>query len=334
MTRAVALLSGGLDSTLAARLISDQGIEVLGVHFTHPLCSVPARPGREARSVVAFAASCGIKAVDAPMGDAFQEMVRRPRFGRGAGMNPCIDCHAFMLKRAAEMLPELGASFVVTGEVVGQRPMSQNRQALDLIERDTGLKGRLLRPLSALLMEPTEPEQSGTVDRSKLLDISGRGRDRQIALAASLGITGYPAPAGGCMLTDKNFSDRLKDAFAINEGLLPDAEIRILKYGRHFRLPSGAKVIIGRDSFENDRLLEAAPEKYARIVPENFPGPVALVDGGTEDLEAAAAAVLAMSPKAGAGASMTATRRGASSPAKPVAPFSIAEFRQFAIGAG
>jgi hypothetical protein len=332
--KAAALVSGGLDSILAAKLMLAQGIEVVGLHFIHPLCSIPPKPGRKEHDISSFCHGVGFEILPVDMGVEFQDVVRKPRFGRGTGMNPCIDCHAFMLKKAALMLDELGASFLVTGEVLGQRPMSQHRQALDLIERDTGLKGRLLRPLSALLMEPTEPETAGMVDRLKLLDISGRGRDRQIALAASFGITGYPAPAGGCLLTDRNFADRLKDAYARVPGALEAREIELLKLGRHYRLPSGAKAVIGRDAFENERIFEFAPPDCSRLSPVDFPGPSAVVCGGTaDDANLVATAIIGLSSKAPEGARVLVEAGGEQYEILPATGFNIESFRKFSVGA-
>jgi tRNA U34 2-thiouridine synthase MnmA/TrmU len=304
--KAIALLSGGLDSTLAVRLVLDQGVEVVALNFTSPFCTCTSRARREAgcmHEAVRVAKELGVEVKLVPKGREYIDVVRRPRFGRGSGMNPCIDCRIFMLRRTAAMMEELGASFIVTGEVLGQRPMSQHRQAIALIERESGLKGKILRPLSAHHFDPTEPETAGVVDRQKLLDIAGRGRGRQIALAKDLSISDYPCPAGGCLLTDRNFADRLRDAFYHIPGEIDARELELLKIGRHFRLRSGAKIVLGRDEHENERLSAVAPAHYLRLVPDDFPGPSAVIAGGTPaDIATATAAILRFSPKAPAGA--------------------------------
>ncbi|NQU03602.1 MAG: 7-cyano-7-deazaguanine synthase, partial [Syntrophaceae bacterium] len=194
--KAIALLSGGLDSTLAVRLMIEQGIEVTAVHFTSVFCNCTPRK-----------AGCKMQArkmseeMDIPIrvihkGADYMKMVEKPRHGYGSGMNPCIDCRIYMLRKVRELMPEMGASFIITGEVLGQRPMSQRRQTIRLIERESGLEGLIMRPLSALHFEPTLPEREGIVDRRKLLNMSGRTRKPQIALAADLGVKDYPCPAG------------------------------------------------------------------------------------------------------------------------------------------
>jgi len=333
--KALALMSGGLDSVLAVALLLKQGVKIIGLHFNHPLCSAPERPGREKHVIDDLLRDPGLEVRQVDMGDEYEEIVRKPRFGRGTGMNPCIDCHAFMLAKAARMMTELGAAFIMTGEVLGQRPMSQHRQALDLIERHTNLKGKLLRPLSALLMEPTDAENAGLIDRSKLLDIKGRGRGRQIQLAREYGIENYPAPAGGCMLTDRNFAERLEDSFEHLPSPLDHSEIELLKIGRHYRLPSGAKAVIGRESFENERIEGIASLKYLRLIPANFPGPSGVVSGGSDDeIHMIAAAILHFSPKAGAEPKIEMVDcDGLRTEVTPVSPFSYPDFARFSIGA-
>jgi hypothetical protein len=197
-------------------------------------------------------------------------------------MNPCIDCHATMIRRAGELMASLGYDFVATGEVQGQRPMSQNKQSLCTVEKSSGLKGRLIRPMSAKLLEPTIPEIEGKLDREKLLDISGRSRDRQIALAKEFGITDYPSPAGGCKLTEEAYGCKLRDLME-HEGLRDKATgavnrtlLDLLVVGRRFRLPGGSSVILGRDANEN-ALLEKG--SFAAILkPTNgIPGPTAAI---------------------------------------------------------
>jgi tRNA U34 2-thiouridine synthase MnmA/TrmU len=205
---ALGLLSGGLDSSLAVKLIMDQGIEVIALKFTSAFCQCDSGNRCHASEL---AKKFGIELMTISKGEEYLEIVRNPRFGRGSGMNPCIDCRIFMLRNAKQVAEEKKARFIFTGEVVGQRPMSQHWRALKLIEREAGLEGKLLRPLCAKLLPETEAEKMGWVNRNALLDISGRGRKTQIALATEKGILDYPCPAGGCLLTSREFSTRLRD---------------------------------------------------------------------------------------------------------------------------
>lgn len=276
--KAIALLSGGLDSSLAVRLMIDQGVEILAVNFTSPFCNcTPKSAGcRHQARKIADEFEVPIRVV--PKGMDYIRMVQKPRHGYGSGMNPCIDCRIYMLKKVKEMMPQEEASFVITGEVLGQRPMSQRRQAIQVIEKESGLKGLILRPLSAQFFEPTEPERAGIVDREKLLAISGRGRKPQIDLAARLGITDYPCPAGGCLLTDKVIAARLRDLFSHH----PDfdlSDLHLLKIGRHIRLNPGLKIILGRNQGENEKIGAMAGLKYALFHPADFRGPAAIACG-------------------------------------------------------
>ena len=240
--RGLSLISGGLDSQLAVRVLERAGAEVEGVSFETPFFKADA--ARKA------AAALGVKLHVVDFTDDEVSLVENPPHGFGGAMNPCIDCHATMIRRAGELMRELGYDFVATGEVRGQRPMSQNAQSLVTVEKSSGMKGRLIRPLSAKLLEPTIPELEGLIDRDKLLDISGRSRERQIALAAEFGITDYPSPAGGCKLTEEAFGRRLKDLME-HEGLRSRALLDLLSVGRRFRLPGGSSLILGRDAEEN-----------------------------------------------------------------------------------
>lgn len=244
--KALVMMSGGLDSILAARLMLDQPIEVSALHVFHSFCShVSASDPRLPARVAAERLRIPLAVVDAS--EEFLAVVKDPKHGYGRNMNPCIDCRIFVLKVAAERMKEMAADFLVTGEVPGQRPMSQRRQAMQLIERESGLEGLILRPLCAQLLEPTIPEERGWVDRSLFLDLHGRSRKPQMALAAKYGITHYPSPAGGCLLTDPGFSVRLRDLMAHN----PDFDVsdaQLLRYGRHFRLSPEAKVVVARDA--------------------------------------------------------------------------------------
>ncbi len=287
-TKAVGLLSGGLDSSLAVKLLVDQGVEVVAYNLRTPFCTCEAKGGCGA---AATAARMGVELVTEFASDEYVEVVKRPRHGRGRALNPCVDCRIFILKRAKELMRRRGAAFCFTGEVLGQRPMSQHRRALALIEKEAGLEGKILRPLSAQLFKPTEAEREGLVDRAKLLDIRGRSRKKQITLAAELGVTDYPCPAGGCLLTDKNFAARLADAFAHGEDGLVD--INLLKVGRHFRLPSGAKAVVGRNEGENKKLLGFLDGDAAAFEILGVGSPVTLLKPARrEDWPAAAALAL------------------------------------------
>jgi tRNA-specific 2-thiouridylase len=271
MIKAIGLLSGGLDSMLAARIILDQGIQVVGVSFVTPFFG-PEKAMRAAEQL-----KIPLKILD--ITQVHWDMLKSPRYGYGKGMNPCIDCHALMVRKAGEWLEEIQADFLFTGEVLGQRPFSQTKPSLRAVEKASGHPDRILRPLSALLLKETQAEQEGLVDRSLLLDISGRSRKRQMALAEGYGLHDYPPPAGGCLLTDPIFSIRLKELFS--QSLDPPLrEVELLKTGRHFRLDSKIKVIVGRNQKENEFIEKwLNPEDgWARV--KDYPGPLAVATGG------------------------------------------------------
>ncbi|MCK5328185.1 MAG: thiamine biosynthesis protein [Candidatus Latescibacteria bacterium] len=278
MIKAVGLFSGGLDSALAMRLIRDLGIEVDALHFYTTFVS-PQRKGEVDRTdeIRRRAASLGITLTLVDATEEFLEMIRRPRFGYGSGVNPCLDCRIVTLKKAKARMEAVGAQFVFTGEVLGQRPMTQRRDTLRLVERESGLEGLLLRPLSAQLLPPTVPEQEGGVDRARLLDLSGRSRKPQIELARQWGITDYPQPAGGCFLTDKTLARRIKDVLSHTDALSKENLI-LSKVGRHFRLSDSVKVIVGRWEAENDFLERYAEGRWTFEV-VGVPGPIALAEG-------------------------------------------------------
>ncbi|MGZ3597832.1 MAG: hypothetical protein ACXWMS_09540, partial [Syntrophales bacterium] len=209
-------------------------------------------------------------------------MVERPPHGHGSGMNPCIDCRIYMLRKVKELLPQMGASFVITGEVLGQRPMSQHRNTLRLIERESGLQGLILRPLSAQHFSPTIAEEKGIVDRQRLLDISGRSRKVQIDLARQFDIRDYPCPAGGCLLTDKEIAARLRDLFAYVKGY-DMTDLQLLKIGRHFRLNPALKVIVGRNREDNEKIRMFAESGSIIFMPSGFRGPTAIIRGTADE---------------------------------------------------
>lgn len=283
--RGLGLISGGLDSILAVLVLRRAGVEVAGVSFSTPFFSAEnARRAAKAHDLPLTVLDVGE--------EHLQTVVKNPRYGYGANMNPCVDCHAYMLKKAGRLMAEGGFDFLFTGEVLGQRPMSQNKQALVTVAKASGLPDKVLRPLSAKLLLPTPMEESGLVDREMLLGLSGRGRKPQMALAVEFGVEDYPSPAGGCLLTEPGFSRRLSDLLEHRPeaGL---AEMEILKYGRHLRLSPGAKLVVGRNQRENQILEALVPPCAIKLIAQGHPGPLGLFFGppSGEDMELAAAVV-------------------------------------------
>jgi tRNA-uridine 2-sulfurtransferase len=275
--KAIVLFSGGLDSILATRLMMELGIEVVCVNYyiEFAVCG----GGPTAATQAAEMLGVPLKVFDITA--EYLDMFRDPKHGYGANINPCIDCKIFMLKKAKEYMSEVGASFLVTGEVLGERPMSQRRDALNIIEKQAGVRGILLRPLTAKLLPPTLPEETGVVDREKLLDIRGRGRTPQLQLAAKYGITEFPNPSGGCLLTDPGFTKRVRDIIAHDD--LNLVSLRLLKVGRHFRLSDKAKLIIGRDKKENDELESLLKEGDVCIRLKDRQGPFSIIRGPADE---------------------------------------------------
>lgn len=292
MAKAILLLSGGLDSTLAGKLLLDMGIEVEAVNFISPFCQcTPKSMGCSAAK--RSAEQLGIDVRVFASGDDYLEVIKHPKFGRGSGMNPCLDCRIYTFSRAGEYMRESGADFLATGEVLGQRPMSQRRQAMETIDRESGFAGFILRPLSAQLMPPTIPEQEGLVNRDELKALQGRRRQPQMEMADELGIKDYLCAAGGCLLTDQDFSIRLRDLFEYE----PDCKMsdaRLLRYGRHFRLFSGAKVVVGRNESENDAIERSTQtgDVFLTPYPHSVPGPSVLCRGAAGDDDVMVAAGL------------------------------------------
>ncbi len=301
--KAVGMLSGGLDSTLAARIMIEQGIQVTLLHFRTGFSYFERNrlAGREPVEELsdaeraALALRVPLEIIDVP--DEYIPVVLHPRYGYGSGMNPCVDCRIFLLRQAKVWMEahagcsSSGYHFIFTGEVSGQRPKSQMRPTLNTVERESGLRGYLLRPLSARLLKPTVPEQRGWVDREKLYGISGRGRKEQIALAEQFGITDYAQPSGGCCyLIDQTYSRRLR-GFLGHEGeeSLTRQQVQLLAVGRHLRLSSGRKVIVGRHERENDYLATCGVEGVL-LTTVDHPGPTTLAPGEPtrEEVELAA----------------------------------------------
>jgi tRNA U34 2-thiouridine synthase MnmA/TrmU len=273
--KALALVSGGLDSSLAIKVILEQGIDVTAVHIRTRFGS------SKMDHPAAIAQSLGVPILKVDASDDYIEMLKNPKHGYGAHFNPCIDCHTYMVRRAGQLLKEENASFVITGEVLGQRPMSQNKGSLIQVEKDSELEGLLVRPLSAKRLKMTTPEREGWVDRERLLGIEGRGRKQQVELAEKWGLTGFSAPAGGCLLTDKEFSNRLRDIFKMKDDLT-DADIGLLKVGRHFYKDS-TQIIVGRKHEENLAILGLKGAEDSTLTVADIPGPVTIIRGDRSD---------------------------------------------------
>jgi len=285
MTRALAMVSGGLDSILAAKLIKDQGIEVIGICFkSHFFNEEHAR--RMTKQI-----GVPLEVVDFSK-DHF-EMVKNPKHGYGKNMNPCIDCHAMMMKYCGELLEKLNADFIITGEVLNQRPMSQNRSALDKVKNESGIGSKILRPLCAKNLKPTEMEENGLVDREKLLNIQGRSRKIQMELAEEWGIKEYPSPAGGCKLTEPNYSVRLKELLSHNQNP-EERELALLRIGRHFRITPKAKVISTRTQDEGEMIKELLKEGDTILLVQDFNGSMIVIIGEASEEVISVAAKIAI----------------------------------------
>lgn len=268
--RAIGLFSGGLDSMLAVKLLQSQDIEVIGHAFVTPFFG-PELALKSSRAV-------GIELEIFEITDRYMEVLKSPRYGFGRNMNPCIDCHALMFRLAGDRMAARGARFLFSGEVLGERPFSQTRGALRSVARLSGYEDWIVRPLSARLLDETAPEKAGWVDRSRLEAIRGRSRKPQIELASRFGLTDYPKPAGGCLLTEPNFSRRLKDLLRDNPDPRP-RDLELLKVGRHIRWDRGCKVIVGRREEENNRLEDLWETGDFRLWVKGFPGPIVVLPG-------------------------------------------------------
>ncbi len=286
--KAIALVSGGLDSMLAVRVIQDQGIAVEGINFYTGFCveghTHAIRRQDQARkkrnNALWVAEQLGIKLHIIDVIEEYKDIVINPRHGYGANLNPCLDCKGFMVGKALEQLPELSADFIITGEVVGQRPMSQRRDTMPVIARESGANDRLLRPLSAKLLPPTLPEREGWVDREKLFGFNGRGRKPQMALAEQFGLHDYAQPAGGCcFLTNPQYAAKLSDLWqARGSKQYEFDDIMLLKIGRHLRPHPDFKLIVGREEGENN-YLEGYRKQFTHLRATSHSGPLALIDG-------------------------------------------------------
>ncbi len=271
MTRALAMVSGGLDSILAAKLIKEQGIEVIGICFKSYFFDE-----ENAKRMT--------KQIDIPLevvdfSKEHFEMVRDPEHGWGKNMNPCIDCHSMMMRYSGELLEKFNADFIITGEVLNQRPMSQNRSALDVVKKQSGFSEKILRPLCAKNLKETQMEIDGLVDREKLLDIAGRNRKTQMELAEKWGIKDYPSPAGGCKLTEPNYSKRLKETLDRKEDVT-EKDIHLLKYGRHFVTDNKIKIIVSRTGDEGEQIKQLLTNEDTMFITCDFNGAMVIIPEG------------------------------------------------------
>jgi len=291
VAKAIGCISGGLDSMLAVRLIQRQGIDVLALHVLH-LWNPPDASPTDPPDAVCRARALGaeVRTLDGTQADL--ALLHDPAHGFGKRMNPCIDCRMWTLRQARRLMEDEGAAFVFTGEVVGQRPMSQRRDTMRLLEKEAGLDDLLVRPLSAKCLSPTRPERDGILDRDRLCGFAGRSRKPQITLARELGITDYPTPAGGCLLTDPGFAHRLR-TFMQHKNPTP-ADVELLKVGRHFRLPGGTWIVVGRHEQDNTRLEALAEPGDVRLEPAGIPGPTTIVRGPADDEAVAQAAAITL----------------------------------------
>lgn len=285
--KALGLCSGGLDSILAGKVLQQQGIDVTWVSFVTPFFS--------AEKAVKASKLYDVPLIVMDITDRYMKMLRNPPLGYGKHMNPCRDCHALMFRIAGEIKEEKGFDFLFSGEVMGQRPLSQNKNALRYVEKNSGSEGYVLRPLSAKNLPETEAEQKGLVDREQLLDLNGRSRKPQVSLANELGIHDYPSPAGGCLLTDKNFSSRLKDLFD-HQAEFGTEDLHLLKCGRHLRLNENVKLVAGRTKGDNNHILRNYnPDTHILIDAKGIASPTVILPfpADTESIKQAASICLA-----------------------------------------
>jgi len=271
MTKALAMVSGGLDSILAAKLIKEQGIEVVGICFRSYFFNE--------ENAKRMTKQIGIQLEVIDFSKEHFDMVRDPKHGWGKNMNPCIDCHSMMMRYSGELLEKFNADFIITGEVLNQRPMSQNRSALDVVKKQSGFSDKILRPLCAKNLKETQMEIDGLVNREKLLDISGRNRKSQMALAEKWGIKDYPSPAGGCKLTEPNYSIRLKEVLDRKEDVT-EKDIHLLKYGRHFISENNTKVIVSRTGEEGEQIKQLLNNKDMMFITSEFNGAMVIIPEG------------------------------------------------------
>ncbi|WP_345993003.1 argininosuccinate synthase domain-containing protein [Sulfurimonas sp. HSL-1716] len=288
-TKAIALFSGGLDSILAIKLIIDQGIDVIACNINTGFGATKDR--YEHMKNLCDQVGAELRIIDI-QSEYLQDVLFSPKYGYGKHFNPCIDCHSKMFEVAKRIMSDVGASFLISGEVLGQRPMSQNKDALQTVLNESNCDGLLLRPMSAKLLAPTIAEQEGLVEREKLEAIMGRSRDRQFELVEKFGLKDFESPGGGCLLTDENFAKKIRDFIAYDTFAIKD--IPVLKYGRHLRLLDGSKLVVGRNKEENEKLQEIDNDKFIHLRTVGIPGPHSLLSKSAtpKDRELAARIVL------------------------------------------
>lgn len=283
MSKAIGIFSGGLDSILAVEVLRHQGVKILALSFETLFFG--------SRRAVEAASSLGVDHRVMDITEEHLQILRNPLFGLGRHMNPCMDCHALMFKKAGEIMEKEGYDFLFSGEVLGQRPFSQNLRALQKVAHASGFPDKILRPLSALRLPPSGPEISGLVDRDKLLGLKGRSRKPQMELAARWGISRFPSPAGGCLLTDPGFSARLKDLWE-KEEKWDVRDLKLLSLGRHLRVNPSRKLVVGRNQSENEKLASMATEEDFQLEALDYPSPLVIVPhGGPQELLELAASV-------------------------------------------
>ena len=301
--KVLGLVSGGLDSHLATRMMKSLGYEITALNFTSPFCNCTRADHGCKNEAARLAEELGIDVRVEFMGQEYIDLIRNPKHGYGKNLNPCVDCRIMIFRRAKEVMEEIGAAFIYTGEVVGQRPMSQKKDRLALIEKEAGLAGMVVRPLSAQLLPPTIPEKTGILDRERMLAIRGRSRKDQIRrMKEDYQVTENLCSSGGCMLTDENFAHKMRDLLDHDK----DASVkdtRMLRIGRHFRLAPGVKMIVGRDEKENGRLEKMAAGEDFLFFPGDARGPLSVVQGsfGQEDLDSILKTVARYCPEAAHG---------------------------------
>lgn len=287
--KALALFSGGLDSMIAIKLLTDQGIDVTALHINIGFGGT--KDNTELLKSRAAMVGADLLVVDTRE-QFIQEILFAPKYGYGKHFNPCIDCHANMFRIALALLEEHGASFIITGEVIGQRPMSQRSEAIKNVTKlaNQEEEGLILRPMSAKLMAPTIPEKEGWVDREKLLGIEGRSREVQLRLADEYGFEEYESPGGGCLLTETSMATKIRDVVAHGDFTVEDVDL--LKHGRHLRLPEGAKLVIGRNKEDNEYLLKIEHPDYVFAKPVGIVGGISLISKEASEADKALAARL------------------------------------------
>ncbi len=291
-TIALGLISGGLDSLIASLILKLQDIKIIGLNFTSPFCQYNMNSGQRECNLKIFKEKLGIQIKYLPFEDDFLEIIKNPKYGYGKHINPCIDCRIYTLRKAKEFKKKISADFIFTGEVLNQRPKSQHINALKIVEKESDLEDKLLRPLSALHLKPTIYEQQGLIDRTKLLGIKGRSRKIQMEIARKYGILNNYYACGGCLLTDEHFTNRMNDYLKYNDHLKME-DIHILKIGRHFRYKN-TKIIVGRNELENNQLITFKKPEDLIIEAKDVPGPITIVQGKINNVSLKYAAMLTL----------------------------------------